>query len=70
MGNMKDLLGMIPGMGKALKDVDVDDGEFNKIEAIIYSMTMEEENPPILNEVVEDVLLKAAEIAFKMLMLL
>ena len=47
---MKDLLGMIPGMGKALKDVDVDDGEFNKIEAIIYSMTMEErENPPILN---------------------
>ncbi len=50
MGNMKDLLGMIPGMGKALKDVDVDDGEFNKIEAIIYSMTMEErENPPILN---------------------
>ena len=51
MGNMKDLLGMIPvSMGKALKDVDVDDGEFNKIEAIIYSMTMEErENPPILN---------------------
>lgn len=50
MGNMKELLGMIPGMGKALKDVDVDDSEFGKIEAIIHSMTKDErENPHILN---------------------
>jgi len=50
MGNIKDLLGMMPGMGKALKNVDIDDNEFNKIEAIIYSMTNEErENPSILN---------------------
>ena len=50
MGNIKDLLGMMPGMGKALKDVDIDDNEFNKIEAIIFSMTKEErENPSLLN---------------------
>jgi signal recognition particle subunit SRP54 len=50
MGNIKDLLGMMPGMGKALKDVDIDDNEFNKIEAIIFSMTNEErENPSLLN---------------------
>ena len=50
MGNIKDLLGMMPGMGKALKDVDIDDNEFNKIEAIIFSMTKEErETPALLN---------------------
>ena len=46
MGNMKDLLGMIPGMGKALKDVDIDDDAFKSVEAIIGSMThFERENP-------------------------
>jgi len=50
MGNIKDLLGMIPGMGKQLRDVDIDDDSFNKIEAIIYSMTLHErENPQLLN---------------------
>jgi len=50
MGNMKDLLGMIPGMGKAIKDVDIDDNSFKPVEAIIRSMTNEErENPDILN---------------------
>ena len=50
MGNMKDLLGMIPGMGKAVKDVDLDDNSFKPIEAIIKSMTLKErENPEILN---------------------
>jgi signal recognition particle subunit SRP54 len=50
MGNMKDLLGMIPGMGKAVKDIDLDDNSFKPIEAIIKSMTMKErENPEILN---------------------
>jgi signal recognition particle subunit SRP54 len=50
MGNMKDLLGMIPGMGKALKGVDIDDNSFKPIEAIIRSMTFQErENPDILN---------------------
>lgn len=50
MGNVKDLMGMIPGMGKALKDVDLDDDAFSGIEAIIYSMTPKErENPEILN---------------------
>lgn len=50
MGNMKDLLGMIPGMGKAVKDVDLDDNSFKPIEAIIKSMTLRErENPEILN---------------------
>jgi signal recognition particle subunit SRP54 len=50
MGNMKDLLGMIPGMGKALKDVDVDDNSFKPVEAIIRSMTMHErENPDLIN---------------------
>ena len=39
MGNMKDLLGMIPGMGKAMKDVDIDDNSFKPVEAIIRSMT-------------------------------
>ncbi|MEM6523343.1 MAG: signal recognition particle protein [Bacteroidota bacterium] len=50
MGNIKDLMGMIPGMGKALKGVDVDDDSFKPIEAIIRSMTSEErERPEILN---------------------
>lgn len=50
MGNMKDLLGMIPGMGKALKGVDIDDNSFKPIEAIIRSMTNEErENPDLIN---------------------
>ncbi len=50
MGNMKDLLGMIPGMGKALKGVDIDDNSFKPIEAIIRSMTLHErENPDIIN---------------------
>ena len=42
MGNMKDLLGMIPGMGKAMKGVDIDDNSFKPIEAIIRSMTNDE----------------------------
>lgn len=50
MGNIKDLMGMLPGMGKALKDVDIDDDSFKPIEAIIRSMTVEERNQPeILN---------------------
>ncbi len=50
MGNMKDLMGMIPGMGKALKDVEIDDNAFKSIEAIIQSMTPEErQNPACLN---------------------
>ncbi len=50
MGNVKDLMGMIPGMGKALKNMDIDDDAFKGIEAIIYSMTLEErENPKVLN---------------------
>lgn len=50
MGNVKDLMGMIPGMGKAMKDIDIDDDAFKGVEAIIYSMTPEErENPVILN---------------------
>jgi signal recognition particle subunit SRP54 len=46
MGNMKDLVGMIPGAGKALKDVDIDDDAFKGIEAIIRSMTKEERGNP------------------------
>lgn len=50
MGNMKDLLGMIPGVGKAVKDVDIDDNSFKPIEAIIQAMTLQErENPDIIN---------------------
>ncbi len=50
MGNVKDLMGMIPGMGKALKDVDIDDDAFNGVEAIIKSMTNHErENPHVIN---------------------
>lgn len=46
MGNIKDLMGMIPGMGKALKDVDLDNESFKPIEAIIKSMTQEERTTP------------------------
>jgi signal recognition particle subunit SRP54 len=50
MGNVKDLMGMIPGMGKAIKDVDLDDDAFKSIEAIIHSMTPDErQNPKLLN---------------------
>ncbi|OIP82094.1 MAG: signal recognition particle protein [Porphyromonadaceae bacterium CG2_30_38_12] len=50
MGNIKELAAMIPGMGKALKDVDVDDNAFKGIEAIIHSMTPKERaNPSLLN---------------------
>lgn len=50
MGNLKELASMIPGVGKALKDVDIDDNAFKSIEAIIYSMTpAERTNPAILN---------------------
>ena len=48
MGNMKDLMGMIPGMGKALKGVDIDDDAFKYIEAIIGSMTPKERTQPDL----------------------
>jgi signal recognition particle subunit SRP54 len=50
MGNLKDLAGMIPGMGKMMKDIDVDDDAFKSVEAIIHSMTpVERENPALLN---------------------
>ena len=51
MGNLKDLASMIPGVGKAIKDVDIDDSTFNGIEAIIKSMTpYERTNPEVLNQ--------------------
>ncbi len=50
MGNVKDLLGMVPGVGKAVKNLDIDDDAFKHIEAIIHSMTPEERsNPKIIN---------------------
>ena len=50
MGNIKDLASMIPGVGKALKDVDIDDDAFKSVEAIIYSMTPgEREDPSVIN---------------------
>lgn len=50
MGNVKDLMGMIPGMGKAIKDVDIQDDAFKHVEAIIYSMTPKERsNPSLIN---------------------
>jgi signal recognition particle subunit SRP54 len=50
MGNIKDMMGMIPGMGKAIKDMDIDDNAFKGVEAIILSMTPQERtNPDILN---------------------
>ena len=51
MGNIKDLASMIPGVGKAIKDVDIDDNAFKSIEAIINSMTPKERaNPDIINQ--------------------
>jgi len=50
MGNVKDLLSMVPGMGKSLKGIDIDDNAFNQVEAIIRSMTPKErENPKMLD---------------------
>jgi signal recognition particle subunit SRP54 len=50
MGNLKDLMGMIPGMGKSLKDVDIKDDAFKGVEAIIQSMTvLERRNPDLLS---------------------
>ena len=50
MGNLKDLASMIPGVGKAIKDIDIDDNAFKGIEAIIQSMTEKErQNPEIIN---------------------
>lgn len=50
MGNLKDLASMIPGVGKAIRDIDIDDNAFKGIEAIIYSMTPDERhNPGLLN---------------------
>lgn len=50
MGNIKDLMGMIPGMGKAIKNLDIDDDAFKGIEAIIQSMTpLERSDPSVMN---------------------
>lgn len=50
MGNMKDLMGMIPGVGKAMKNMDIDDDAFKHIEAMIHSMTpLERENPKLID---------------------
>jgi signal recognition particle subunit SRP54 len=48
MGNIKDLMAMIPGVGKAIKDIDISDDAFKGIEAIINSMTVEERSNPDL----------------------
>jgi signal recognition particle subunit SRP54 len=51
MGNIKDLLGMIPGVGKAVKDIDISDDSFKGIEAIINSMTpFERANPDVIDQ--------------------
>ena len=51
MGNLKDLASMIPGVGKAIKDIDIDDSAFNSIEAMINSMTpYERHNPEVINQ--------------------
>lgn len=51
MGNLKDIMGMIPGMGKAMKDIDIKDDAFKGIEAIIKSMTpFERANPDVINQ--------------------
>lgn len=50
MGNVKELMGMIPGMGKAVRDMDIDDNSFKSVEAIILAMTPEERaNPEVIN---------------------
>ena len=51
MGNIKDLMGMIPGVGKAIKDIDISDDSFKGIEAIINSMTPHERhNPDVIDQ--------------------
>jgi signal recognition particle subunit SRP54 len=51
MGNLKDLMGMIPGMGKAMKDIDISDDSFKGVEAIINSMTIQERgNPDLIDQ--------------------
>jgi signal recognition particle subunit SRP54 len=51
MGNLKDLMGMIPGVGKAIKDIDISDDAFKGVEAIISSMTpFERANPDVINQ--------------------
>ena len=51
MGNIKDLMGMIPGVGKAIKDVDISDDAFKGVEAVINSMTpFERANPDVINQ--------------------
>jgi signal recognition particle subunit SRP54 len=51
MGNIKDLMGMIPGVGKAIKDVDISDDAFKGVEAVINSMTpYERANPDVINQ--------------------
>jgi signal recognition particle subunit SRP54 len=50
MGDLKSLIGMIPGMSKMTKDLDIDNNAFNKVEAIIFSMTPQERaNPELMN---------------------
>jgi signal recognition particle subunit SRP54 len=51
MGSMKDLVGMIPGAGKALKDVEIEDDAFKHVEAIIQSMTPKERSKPAIIDV-------------------
>jgi len=46
MGNLKDLLGMVPGVGKAIRNLDIDDDAFKGIESMIFSMTEQERNNP------------------------
>ena len=48
MGNLKDLMGMIPGLGKMMKEIDIDDNAFKGVEAIIHSMTPQERAEPAL----------------------
>ncbi len=51
MGNLKDIASMIPGVGKAIKDIDIPDDAFKSIEAIINSMTVyERQNPEVINQ--------------------
>jgi signal recognition particle subunit SRP54 len=52
MGNMKDLMGMIPGAGKMMKDIDIDDDAFKGIESIIHSMTPAERSEPVIIDAV------------------
>ena len=62
MGNLKDLMAMIPGVGKQIKDVDINDDAFKGIEAMINSMTIEERrNPDVINPAVKYGLPKEAE---------